>query len=63
MQSFRQISAVAVQDSLATFQQRYLEIEVLQYLNQRRLQSRYLQTVLDTADEANGVNFSPNILK
>jgi hypothetical protein len=33
MQTFRQISAVAMQDSLATFQQRYLQIKVLQYLN------------------------------
>ena len=63
MQSFRQIGAVAVQDSLATFQQRNLEIKVLQYLNKRRLQSRYFQTVLNATYEADRIDFGPNILK
>jgi hypothetical protein len=52
-----------MQDGLATFQQRDLQIKVLQYLNQRRLQSGYFQTVLDATYEADGINFSPNILK
>ena len=52
-----------MQDSLATFQQWYLQIKVLQYLNQRRLQSRYLQTVLNTTYEADRIDVSPNILK
>lgn len=52
-----------MQDSLATFQQRDLQIKVLQYLNQRRLQSRYLQTVLNTTYEADRIDFGPNILK
>ena len=52
-----------MQDSLTTFQQRYLQIKVLQYLDQRRLQSRYLQTVLDATYETDGIDLSPNILK
>lgn len=32
-------------------------------LNQRRFQSGYLQAVLDTTYEADGINFCPHILK
>ena len=52
-----------MQNSLATFKQRDLQIKVLQYLNQRRLQSRYLQTILNATYEADRIDFGPNILK
>ena len=52
-----------MQDRQTTLQQRDLQIKVMEYLDQSRPQSRYLQTVLNATYEADGIDFGPNILK
>lgn len=58
-----EVRAVAVQDRLAALEQRDLEIEVVQDLDERALQARYLEPVLDAADEPDGVNLRADVLQ
>jgi hypothetical protein len=52
-----------VEDRLAAFQQGDLKIEILQDLDQRLLETRDLETVLDPPDEEHRVDSRADVLK
>ena len=63
VQFVHQIRTVAVQDGLATFEKRDLQIEVVQDLDERALETWDFHPILDATDEADGVNLRPNVLQ
>lgn len=63
MQLEHEVRAVSVQDRLAALEQRDLEIEVVQDLDERTLQAWNFQPILDAADETDGVYLRTNILQ
>lgn len=54
---------IAVQDRLAPLHERDLQVEVLQDLDERHLEPRNLEPVLDAADEADGVDLGADVLE
>lgn len=59
----REVGTVAVHDSLASLQQRYLEMEILEDLDERFLEPRNLEPILDTTDQANGVDLRTDVFE
>ena len=58
-----ELRAVTVKDSLAALQEGYLQIEVVENLDQGTAESRNLETVFDAANESNRIDLGSNILK
>lgn len=52
-----------MQYRLASLQQRYLQVEVLQDLDQRGFETRYFETVLDASNETNGIDLRADVLQ
>lgn len=63
MQSSGKVGGITVQNHLAAFQKRHLQIEVMQNLDEGTFKSRYLKTVLDATNESYGINLRTNILQ
>ena len=63
IQLLRQHRAVTVQYSLAPLQQRNLEVESLQDLDESFLKPGDFEPILDSADESYRINLCANILK
>lgn len=59
----REVRAVAVEDGLAALEERDLQVEVVQDLDERFLEPGNLEAVLDTPNETDGVDFWADVLK
>jgi hypothetical protein len=55
--------AIAIQNGLTPLQQRYLQMKVLQDLDERFFQAGYLQSVFDPPDETDRVNLRTDVFK
>lgn len=62
MQRLRQCRTIAVQDGLAPLEERDLQVERLQDLDERFFQTRDLEPVLDASNEADGVDLGSDVL-
>ena len=58
-----ELRAVTVKDSLAALQEGYLQIEVVENLDQRTAEPRDLEAVLDASDESNRIDLGSNVLE
>jgi hypothetical protein len=59
----REVCAVAVHDCLASLQQRNLQVEILQDLDECVFKTRNFEAIFYTANETDGTDFNANILK
>lgn len=54
---------VTVEDSLATLQERHLQVEVMEDLDQRAAESRDLEAILDAPDESYRIDLGTDVFK
>jgi hypothetical protein len=59
----REGGTVSVQDDLAAIEERHLQVEIVQNLEERWLQPRDLEPVLDTPNKSYGVDLWSDVLQ
>lgn len=63
MKLFRKVSTIPVQYRLTPLKKRYLQVEVLQDLDQGGFEAWNFETVLDASDETDWIDLSSNVLE
>lgn len=63
MQMPRKVSRITIQDHLTALQQRHLQVEVVQDLDEGSFEPGNLESVFDSANESNRIDLCANILE
>ena len=58
-----EVGTVAGEDGLTTFEQRDLEVEIVQDFDERSLEAGNLESVLDTPDQTDWVDLCTDVLE
>lgn len=58
-----QVATITVKNRLAPLHQRHLQVVILQHLDQRSFEPRYLEPVPDTSDNSNWINLRPYVVE
>lgn len=63
VKSIHQVYTIIIQDSLTAFQERSLQVEIMQNLDQRSLETWDLKSIFDSTDESYGIYLSSDVLQ